>query len=157
MPMPSMDALIQETEKVVTNFRQLSTDEKLGVLWVIYENMGGSITPAAPGAANPQFTQTLLDRVKEMKPEQQLDFMRDLVNRTSTEDTQQYKGFTDDNKLVFWYQLAVLMSEGEVIPVPDNYSPSAAASQVFNEVVALDFNSQITVLREAVIEMGPTA
>lgn len=157
MPTPSMDALIQETEKVVADFNQLSTDEKLGVLWVIYDNMDGSITPAAPGAATPQFTQKLLDQVKAMEPEQQLDFMRDLVNRNSTEYTQQYKGFTNDNKLVFWYQLAVLMTKGEVIPVPDNYSPSASASQVFNSVVALDFNSQITVLRDAVMEMGPVA
>lgn len=32
-------------------FNRLSTDEKLGLLWVIYDNMGGSITPAATGVA----------------------------------------------------------------------------------------------------------
>ena len=155
--MPNINTLTQNTEEVAAGFQQLSTDEKLGLLWVIYENMDGAITPAAPGAASPQFTQKLLEQVKVMTPEQQLDFMRDLVNRNSTEHTQQYKGFTKDNKLVFWYQLAVLMTKGEVIPVPADYSTSADASRLFNAVVRLDFNSQITVLRDAVMAMGPVA
>lgn len=155
--MTSADSLIQETDKVVAEFKQLSTDEKLGLLWVIYKNMGGAITPAAPGAATPQFTKTLLDQIKQLEQKQQLEFMRDLVERNSTDYTQQYKGFTTDNKLVFWYQLAVLMTEGEVIPVPREYSLENKASQLFNTITTLDFNSQITVLRDAVIDMGPVA
>lgn len=153
----SVDALIQETDKASAGLKQLSTDEKLGLLWVIYKNMGNSITPAAPGAATPQFTQKLLTQIKEMEQRQQLEFMRDLVDRNSTDHTQQYKRFTKDNKLVFWYQLAGLMTEGEVIPVPGGYSLGNDAAQLFNTISTLDFNSQITVLRDAVMEMGPVA
>ncbi|WP_293084307.1 orange carotenoid protein N-terminal domain-containing protein [Moorena sp. SIO4A1] len=28
----------------------LSIDDQLGLLWVLYENMGGLVTPPAPGA-----------------------------------------------------------------------------------------------------------
>ncbi|NEO51611.1 MAG: hypothetical protein F6K55_49080 [Moorea sp. SIO4A3] len=28
----------------------LSIDDQLGLLWVLYDNMGGLVTPAAPGA-----------------------------------------------------------------------------------------------------------
>ena len=155
--MSSIDALIQETDRAVAKFEQLSTDEKLGLLWIIYKNMGNSITPAAPGAATPQFTKTLLGQVKEMEQQQQLEFMRDLVNQTSTEYTQQYRAFTNDNKLLFWYELAVLMTNGEVIPVPASYSLSNDAAKLFNTISTLDFNSQITVLRDAVVDMGPVA
>lgn len=155
--MSSIDGLIKEAEQTVAKFRQLSTDDKLGLLWVIYENMGDSITPAAPGAANPQFTQNLLGQIKEMDQQQQLGFMRDLIENTRTEYTQQYAGYTNDNKLLFWYELAVLMTEGEVIPVPDGYSLTNPAAKLFNTISTLDFNSQLTVLRDAVVEMGPAA
>ena len=155
--MSPISALPQDTDKAVEDFNQLSTDEKLGLLWVIYKNMGHSITPAAPGAASPQFTQTLLKQVKEMEARHQLEFMRDLANKASTEHTQQYSAFTNDNKLLFWYELAVLMSKGEVIPVPAGYSLPNAAAKLFNTISTLDFNSQITVLRDAVINMGPIA
>ena len=155
--MSSIDALMQETDKNVAAFKQLSTDEKLGLLWVIYKNMGSAITPAAPGAASPQFTKTLIGQVKQMEQQHQLEFMRDLVNKTSTDYTQQYSAFTNDNKLLFWYELAVLMTNGEVIPVPAGYSLSDEAARVFNAISTLDFNSQITVLRDAVVNMGPMA
>lgn len=155
--MSSLDALIQDADRAVTSFKQLSTDDQLGLLWVVYENMGNSITPAAPGAANPQFTKGLLTRVKDMEQEQQLEFMRDLVEKTSTEDTQQYAAYTNDNKLLFWYELAVLMSAGDVIPVPEGYSLSTDAAKVFNTLSTMDFNTQLTVLRDAVVDMGPAS
>ncbi len=37
-------------------FNALTTDEKLGLLWVLYDNMGSSVTPAAPGATGEQMT-----------------------------------------------------------------------------------------------------
>ena len=155
--MASVEELIQETNKAVESFKQLSTDEQLGLLWFIYKEMGNSITPAAPGAANSQFTENLLIQVKEMEQEQQLAFMRDLVERTRTEYTQQYRAYSKDNKLLFWYELAVLMSEGEVIPVTQSYSLGNDATKLLNTLSAMDFNSQLTVLRDAVIDMGPTA
>lgn len=148
---------LEAAKDAVKSFGELTTDEKLGLLWVLYDNMGGSITPAAPGAANPQFTQTLLGGVRAMEQKEQLEFMRNLVEKNSTEYTRQYSAFTKDNKLVFWYELALLMTEGEVIPMPRNYSLPSAASELFNTISQMEFNDQITVLRDAVIDMGPAA
>ncbi|MBE9061516.1 orange carotenoid protein N-terminal domain-containing protein [cf. Phormidesmis sp. LEGE 11477] len=135
-------------------FKALTTDEKLGLLWVVYDNMGGSITPAAPRAAGPQFTEDLFNTVKGMEEADQMAFMRDLVENKKTEHTEAYSAFEGDNKLVFWYQLSEGMAAGDVIPVPDDYEMSGAASQVFNQITALDFNQQITLLRYCVIDMG---
>ena len=148
---------INNTDDAIAAFEQLSTDTKLGLLWVIYDNMGGSITPAAPGSAETQFTQKLLDTVKSMEQQQQLEFMRDLVNCQSTEATQEYATYTNDNKLVFWYELAVLMAKGEVIPVPRSYSLPQDGLTLFNAITQMEFNEQITILRHAVLEMGPVA
>ena len=72
---------LEAVKDAVKSFEALTADEKLGLLWVLYDNMGGSITPAAPGAANPQFTQTLLSGVKTMEQQEQLEFMRILVEK----------------------------------------------------------------------------
>ena len=134
--------------------KNLSTDEKLGLFWVIYENLGGAITPAAPGAAREQFTQGLLAQVKALSYEQQLQFMRDLVNRVSNPLTRAYGIFTNNNKLAFWYQLAEGMTTGEIIPVPNNYKLSNAGLNVFSQITKLEFGQQITLLRKFVVAMG---
>lgn len=140
--------------KQYLTYSGLATDDKLGLLWVLYENMGGSITPAAPGAAEPQFTQSLLNDVKAMEQSDQLTFMRDLVERKKTDQTEVYSGFTENNKLVFWYELSQGMTNGEIIPVPDDYELPSSAAQSFNDIAALDFEQQITLLRHAAVAMG---
>lgn len=138
----------------VKAFEALTTDGQLGLLWVLYDNMGGSVTPAAPGATGTQFTQTLLEKVKGMEHDEQMSFMRDLVEHNQTDDTEAYGAFENDTKLAFWYELAEGMAAGEVIPVPDDYELPNDASQVFGKITALDFNQQITLLRYAVVDMG---
>jgi len=135
-------------------FNALTTDEKLGLLWVLYDNMGSSVTPAAPGATGEQMTKGLLDEVTAMDESAQMAFMRDLVNHTSTEQTKAYGKFTEDNKLAFWYELAEGMAAGNIIQVPADYEMSGATSQAFTATTALNFNQQITLLRHAVIDMG---
>ena len=132
----------------------LSTDEKLGFLWVLYENMGGAITPAATGAARAVFIEGLLGEVSSLSNEQQLKFMRDLVNKVSTPLTRAYGVFSNNNKLAFWYQLAEGMTQGKIVPVPTNYQLSNAGLRVFNQISQLEFGQQITLMRKFVVEMG---
>jgi len=145
---------IQAVPNAIATFQQLSTDEQLGLLWVIYDNMGGAITPAAPGAARLQFAAGLLQDVKAMPHQDQLQFMRDLVNRVSTEHTRAYGVLSNNNKLAFWYQLAEWMRTGEVIPVPSFYKLSDRALDLFGQISTLEFGQQITVLRQVVVNMG---
>ncbi|ASC71350.1 Orange carotenoid-binding protein [Halomicronema hongdechloris C2206] len=145
---------LQVVPNAIASFRQLSADEQLGLLWVIYENMGGAITPAAPGAARMQFAEGLLQDVKAMPQQDQLQFMRDLVNRINTEHTRAYGVLSNNTKLAFWYQLAELMRTGEVIPVPSFYKLPEQALALFGQISKLEFGQQITVLRQAVMEMG---
>ena len=146
--------VIDAVSTVQAAIKTLSTDEKLGLFWVIYENLGGAITPAAPGAAREQFTQGLLAKVKALPYEQQLQFMRDLANRVSNPLTRAYGVFTNNNKLAFWYQLAEGMTTGEIVPVPDNYKLSNNGLIVFGQIAKLEFGQQLTLLRRFVMEMG---
>lgn len=146
----SANAVAQTTAQ----FKRLSVDDQLAALWFIYKQLGRSITPAAPGAARLQLAEGLLEQIKQMPPASQLQVMRDLVLGTNTPLTRAYGVFSANTKLGFWYQLAELMKEGTVIPVPDNYKLSADAAQVICAIEELEFNQQITMLRNAVVDMG---
>jgi hypothetical protein len=46
------------------------------------------------------------------------------------------------------------MEDGTVIPMPQGYKMSPAASEIVSKLEQLDFNQQITILRQVVVNMG---
>lgn len=144
-------------ETTLQQFQQLSTDEQLAALWFIYLETGKSITPAAPGAARLQLAQGLMDQVKAMSHQDQLQFMRNLVENVNTPETRSYGVLSSNTKLAFWYRLAQWMEDGTVIPMPSGYQLSQEGRQVIGKIENLDFNQQITILRRCVVDMGVDA
>ncbi len=147
---PAVSEVVPAT---LSAFTALSTDDQLGLLWVIYTELGKSITPAAPGAARLTLVEGLLNQFKAMTYTQQLQAMRDLVERRNTAITRSYGVFSPNTKLGFWYLLAEAMGS-TIVPVPEGYQLSAAANQVLEQIKDLDFGQQITLLRKVVIDMG---
>ncbi len=145
-----VDAVAIATE----SFKRLKIDDQLGVLWFAYTEMGKSITPAAPGAARLQLAEGLLTQIKEMSKEEQLQAMRDLAAKNNTQICRSYGVLSANTKLAFWYELAELMSKGIVIPVPVGYQLPQDGLQALATIRELDFGQQITVLRNAVVDMG---
>lgn len=153
-PFATQNPALSAVSSAIAAFKRLAVDEQLGLLWALYKDMGRSVTPAATGAARLQFAEGLLQQVKEMSEQEQLQFMRDLAANRSTPETRAYGVLGNNTKLAFWYQLAVLMDEGTVVPVPASYKLSTDAAKMFAEISQLDFGQQITVMRQAVVDMG---
>ena len=152
---PSYDNIFSAVPAAVEAIESLSIDDQLGLLWVLYKNMGGLVTPAAPGATERiKLAGGLIYQVANLSHQEQLQFMRDLVGKVNNPLTLSYGLLSSNNKLAFWYQLAEWMGSGEVIPTPEGYQLSAPATAVLNKVVALEFNQQIAVLRLIVGKMG---
>ncbi|MDJ0620494.1 MAG: orange carotenoid protein N-terminal domain-containing protein [Calothrix sp. MO_192.B10] len=152
---PSYSNIFDAVPKVVEAIQSLFIDDQLGLLWVLYENMGGLVTPAAPGATERiKLAGGLIYEVGNLPHQEQLQLMRDLVGGVDNPLTRSYGLLSSNNKLAFWYQLAEWMRSGEVIPTPEGYKLSAPATAVLNRVVALEFNQQIAVLRLIVGKMG---
>ncbi|WP_353930775.1 orange carotenoid protein N-terminal domain-containing protein [Okeanomitos corallinicola TIOX110] len=135
-------------------FKALSIDDQLAVLWYAYTEMGKSITPAATGAARLQLAEGLLNQIKQMSHAEQLEAMRDLAAQKNTQVSRAYGILSANTKLAFWYELAVLMAKGFVVPVPAGYQISRDGAQVLATLQELDFGQQITVFRKVVTEMG---
>ncbi|MBE9191539.1 orange carotenoid-binding protein [Gloeocapsopsis crepidinum LEGE 06123] len=135
-------------------FEQLNVDDKLALLWYAYTEMGRTITPAAVGAARLQLAEGLLNQVKQMSAADQTQFMRDLASRANTPLSRSYGFFSVNTKLAFWYELGELMKQGVVAPIPPDYQMTPGVKAVLAAIQKLDPGEQITVLRNAVVDMG---
>lgn len=140
----------------VKKFQALETDQKLALLWFLYEAMGDSVTPAAPAAstAATPVAEGLFGQVKGMSEEEQLQVQRDLIERKNSLISREYGALSDTTKLLFWYLLAQGMTNKTIIQMPENYELSNNAKVVMDVIVGLDFQEQITLLREVVAPMG---
>ncbi|WP_346289124.1 orange carotenoid protein N-terminal domain-containing protein [Sphaerothrix gracilis] len=145
--------LSDEAKQVYQAYSKLGTDEKLALLYYVYEKMGDSVTPAAPNAAEPEIVDTLASGYFDLDNDAQLAIMREIVEGKDSESSRAYGGLTDNNQLLVWYIWAEAMGD-RVVDMPGDYEPSNAVSQALKQVESLEFESQISVLREAASNMG---
>jgi hypothetical protein len=143
----------EDSKKVLEAFEALGTDEKLALFYYVYEKMGESITPAAPTAANPEMAPRLLGEFYEMSDDEQLAVMREIVNREDTELSRAYGALTVNNQLVVWYAWAIGMGD-TVVDLPEGYEATKAINDALSQIEGLDFEGQISMLREFVGNMG---
>ena len=143
----------QDSQKVLQAVEGLSTDEKLALLYYVYEKMGDSITPAAPTAANPEMAPRLLGEFYNLSNDEQLAVMRAIVNREDTELSRAYGALTQNNQLVVWYAWARAMGD-TVVDIPNDYQATQAINNALSQIEGLDFEQQISTLREIASNMG---
>jgi Orange carotenoid protein, N-terminal len=149
-------ALTETTQKVVEAFNKLDTDAKLAWFYLVYKKMGSSITPAAPAAAEPELAPRLLGDYYELPEEQQLNVMRDIVNRQDTEYSRAYGSIKENNQLLVWYAWAIGMDENKIVGMPANYNATEAINNLLSQVEGLEFEEQISIFRTIVNQMGYT-
>jgi hypothetical protein len=138
----------------IGRFNQLSAEDQLALIWFAYLEMGQSLTIAAPGAASMQFAEPTLEAIQKMAFQEQSQVMCDLANRADTPIGRTYASWSPNIKLGFWYRLGEWMEAGKVAPIPEGYKLSANATAVLNSIKSLEPGQQITVLRNAVVDMG---
>ena len=138
-------------------FGSLDVDTQLAVLWFVYEKMGTSVTPAAPGASGSEIAQGLFNQVKDLSHEEQLQVQRDIAGKKSTEISRMYGSMSPETKLAFWYFLAQGMDSGTIIPMPPDYQLSPEGQNLLGQIESMDFQQQIDFLRGGVLPMGAEA
>ncbi|MBE9101409.1 orange carotenoid protein N-terminal domain-containing protein [Vacuolonema iberomarrocanum] len=144
-----------QTVDVTTNsFDQLSVDDQLALLWFIYTRMGDSVTPAAPAAASPEIASGLFQQIADLEKQEQLQAMRDIASKADTRISREYGSLSANTKLAFWYRLAQGMDTGTIIGVPADYKMTEEADRLLGAIETMDFEQQITILRNAALEMG---
>lgn len=153
--MTTYTAAVNDTNNAISIFKRLGTDEQLALLWFIYKQMGHFVTPAAPGAASPDIASGLYGQVKGMKQQQQLEVMRAIAQgEQSSQVSREYGSLSSNTKLAFWFYLAQGMDSGDIIPMPENYKLSDQGQDLLAAIESMEFEEQITVLRNAADSMG---
>src|SRR6476469_981115 len=102
---------ITQDETIRSNveaFQRLDVDQQLALFYFIYKEMGGAITPAAPGAStvSPEIAEGLFNQVKDLSHEEQLQLQRDLITHKNSLFAREYGSVGDTTRLLFWYRLA---------------------------------------------------
>ncbi|AGY58516.1 orange carotenoid protein N-terminal domain-containing protein [Gloeobacter kilaueensis] len=150
-PEAARSEVVQQT---VEQFKTLDVDSKLAVLYYLYEAMGESVTPAAPGAADIELTNAFFSEFNALpQGEAQLEAMRSLVRCDDNALGREYGKLSENNKLLIWYLLAERMGK-DVIAMPEDYQLNDIGQQNLVHVKELDFEQQITFLRDVVEPMG---
>lgn len=138
----------------VEQFNGLDVDQKLAVFYYLYEAMGESVTPAAPGAADLDLLKGFFDEFDALSPgDAQLEAMRALVRSDDNGLSREYGKHSENNKLAIWFLLAERMGK-DVIDIPEDYKLSDVGQQNMVAVKQLDFEQQITFLRDIAAPMG---
>lgn len=146
--------LLSESSQVAFNtYTQLGIDEKLALLYYIYKAMGDDVTPAAPTAADPNLAPILLGDFYNLSPEQQLEIMRQIVSRADSDYSRAYGALTENNQLLVWFAWAQAMGD-TVVDLPEGYKAGEALNKALGQIEKLEFQEQISVLRQIAGEMG---
>jgi hypothetical protein len=147
------ELLSGQTQDVFATYNKLSADDKLALLYFIYEAMGDEITPAAPTAADPNLAPVLLGDFYSLSKDDQLAVMRQIVNCEDSEYSRAYGALAPNNQLLVWYAWAQGMGD-TVVDMPSDYQTPESINNLLNQLEALDFQQQISVLREIANQMG---
>jgi hypothetical protein len=143
----------QATQAVYERYNALGVDDKLAFLYYVYELMGSSVTPAAPGAADPQMAEPLIVELFDCSETEQLEAMRAVVRGDQTDLSHRYGSLSANNQLLVWYGWAREMGD-RIVGMPSDYQKPQAVNQLLNDVKGLEFQAQISLLREAATRMG---
>lgn len=151
----SSQLLSKESQRAFDAYTKLNTDEKLAFLYFVYEAMGDDVTPAAPTAADPNLAPILLGDFYNLSQDDQLAIMRQIVNGEDTEYSRAYGALAANNRLLVWFGWAQAMGD-TVVDLPEDYEPAESMNSLLDQVEALEFQEQISVLREMALKMGHT-
>ncbi len=144
------------TNDLFQRYGALSVDDKLALLYYIYEAMGGSITPAAPEAADPELAEPLIKSLYDLSEEDQLEAMRSVARGEHSDISARYGALSANNQLLVWYGWAEAMGK-QIVDMPSDYEAAGDLSNILSDIKGMEFQSQISLLREAATQMGFTS
>lgn len=139
-------------EDKIKQLHSLSDDDQLAVLWFLYKDIvKDKITPEAEREGeNLEQANSLIDNIKGMSQDEQLQVQKDILAGSDREEFNTYKSYSSNQKLYFWYQLAAAMEQGSVVEFPNDYQLSSEGKDLLNSLETIGFDQQLAIMRDAV-------
>jgi len=160
-------------DNVVKSFRSLTVDEQLAAVGLIYQEASSSIPAVPSGASTSQDATQLVNQLKKMSQDEQLQVIRDLLASQEsgqvtlaldpnpfkakaelipggvTPPATMYQSFSSETRLAFWAQLAQGMGSG-VVSIPAGYTAPSKVKSLLNSFKSLGLEQQKAVLTQVV-------
>lgn len=155
-------------DQAVKAFKRLPVDDQLAALASIYTAASGSLSSSASGIASSKDVGELVKQVKEMRPDEQVQLLRDVFSNQKTQGEEEvldphpskallelipggvtpplskYDSLDTNSRLGFLYQLA------QEISLPTDYQLSSEATELLNSLKSVDFDQQVKFLSQVV-------
>lgn len=142
-------------KEAVQAFQGFNVDEQLAILWYLYKDIGGQISPEPnDNSTGAVVAGSWFNQVKQASKEEQLQIQRDVASRKDTEISRQYGSLDSSTKLFFWYALAQGMDDGSIIQVPSDYQLPQQAQSFLEQLKPLSLEDKITFAKSVVLPMG---
>lgn len=135
----------------VHKFKGCSADEKLAILWRIYNHIGGERIENPDDNKESDSSLALYNKLKGKSNDEQLQFMRDVVSNNSNDLTNEYSQLSETTQVAIWYRLAQGMSGGDVVPMPEDFTLSGEAQEVADNISAISFEQCYVFMRDALL------
>lgn len=137
--------------EVQEKFQSISGDDKLAVLWYLYDGLGETTIENPDDNKESDNSADLFNQVESKSEEEQLQFMRDVLSGESNDDTNAYNELSNTTKVALWYRLGQGMAGGSVVQVPGDYSLESNAQEVVSALNAVDFEQKYNFMRNVLL------
>ena len=139
-------------EDYINQLKSLSGDDQLAVLWFLYKDIAkDKITPEAEREGeNLEKANSLVDNIKGMSQDDQLQVQKDILAGSDREEFNTYKSYTSNQRLFFWYKLAAEMEQGSVVEFPNDYQLASEGKELLDSLETVGFDQQLVFMRNAV-------
>jgi hypothetical protein len=106
-PMTAINIRSQSSqfEETIRLFQAVDGDCQLAVLWQTYEALGPAFAAVAPVALFSQAVQQLIKQITQLRREEQLEILHEILSGAETRFTHAYQGLNTNMKLAFWHRL----------------------------------------------------
>lgn len=147
-----------EQEQAVQTFQQFGVDDRLALMWYLYDTFGGAISQRDDtDTAGYDASEPLIPEIQQMLPDEQLQVMRDLLHGKETPITLSYSQLGSSDQMAFWYRLAQSMDNQAILQVPADYQLSPEAQAFLNGIKDSEFEKKVVFFRNVISRMGISA
>ena len=136
---------------IETKFCALDADDKLAVLWQVYDGLGESVIEDPDDNQESDSSSDLYGQLAGKSKDDQLQFMHDVISGNNNDQTGAYSKLSNTTKVALWYRLGKGMSEGDVVQVPGDYKLSDKAQDVATDICAINFDQKYIIMRDTIL------
>ncbi|NEQ31666.1 MAG: hypothetical protein F6K04_11780 [Leptolyngbya sp. SIO4C5] len=143
-----------QMKNLTQQFKQLSVDDQLFLLWQIFQQMEKQEEVETSEQMTPQTAQLFLQEFLQIDKTSRLAIMQDIVAGADTRFGRGYNSLDRNMQLAFWYELAQAAEQRAAVTPPSEYSLTDEAKTLWQSLQALSPKEKADFAQTVISSMG---